>query len=274
MTSERPKHAIVTLCVGDAFQRLGQISHPLLRAYAAKVGAAFEVIDETAGERDPHFAKSALSSLLSHYERIAYIDTDVLVAPDCPNLFSAVPEDRFGAFQEGDLYDRTYSIRIVQDALGDIGWCSGYFNSGVMVASRQHKKVFETSFGSFLDPYFYEQTLYNYNAKRLGILLEPLKMSFNFFAAQGGNDQVRLSPFRFGMHMMHYAGPPKMRGLREEFMKNDVVTIRCLEGKQVRRLMLRTIGILMHQITPLMQKRICQVLNGLKRRMRILNTVL
>lgn len=267
MTGAQSKHAVVTLCVGEAFERLAAISHPLLEAYARKISASFEVIRTIKDDRGPYFAKSALSTLLTDYNRVLFVDTDILVAPDCPDLFEAIPEESFAAFFESDLYDRTHSIRIVQESLGDIGWRNGYFNSGVMIASRAHKQVFECPFGFFSDPWFPEQTLYNYNARRFRLPLVPLPMAFNFFAAQGETSGQTLSPFRFGMHMIHYAGRPEMRDAREALMANDAIRVLRLKGYHVKRLLLRNLGELFHRILPLADARWKQAQRGVLRRL-------
>jgi hypothetical protein len=263
-----PKHAVVTLCVGDAFGRLASISHPLMEEYARRIGAAFEVIREAPKEKEPHFAKSVLSALLNRYERIVYIDSDILVAPDCPNLFELVAPEKFGAFHESDLFDRTHSIRSVQEALGDINWRNGYFNTGVMVASRQHGEVFASPFGLFSDPWFLEQTLFNYNCRRLGIPLKRLHFAFNFIVALSVTTSLKLTPYRFGMHMIHYAGPSTIRDAREGWMTEDAIEIMRLRGRPMTRFLLRCLGQLKHYVLPLVIASWHQIVRSTLRRMQ------
>ncbi|MTJ09045.1 MULTISPECIES: hypothetical protein [unclassified Anabaena] len=60
--------AVVTLCVGDAANRRGEITHPFLRAYAEKIGANFVVINNLKMGFDvPYFEKYQISNLVSKH---------------------------------------------------------------------------------------------------------------------------------------------------------------------------------------------------------------
>ena len=90
---------ILTIAVGDAYQRMSALTHPAIKKYAEKIGADFQCITESDCST-PHWAKFEIYNLLNKYERILYIDTDILVREDTPNLFEIVPQNELGMFNE------------------------------------------------------------------------------------------------------------------------------------------------------------------------------
>src|ERR1700754_4158307 len=71
--------ALVTIACGSLFQRMAEISHPLLAAYAQKIGADFIVWDDFSGHTIPHYQKLELKHVLENYDRVLYVDTDILI---------------------------------------------------------------------------------------------------------------------------------------------------------------------------------------------------
>ena len=80
--------AVVTLTTGPVFEAMAEVSHPTLKAYAERIGAEFVVLsdEDAARHSTPHWAKLKLGDLLNRYDRIIYLDTDILVREDCPDL--------------------------------------------------------------------------------------------------------------------------------------------------------------------------------------------
>lgn len=90
---------VLTIAVGPEHQRIAAVTHPSLRAYARRIGAEFLSIDDST-TTTPHWEKCQLARLLETYDRILYLDTDLIVRDDCPNLFDVVPPAQLGAFNE------------------------------------------------------------------------------------------------------------------------------------------------------------------------------
>lgn len=44
----------------------------------------------------PHYEKFQIYNLLKEYDRIIYVDIDVIINETCPDLFQIVPEKDFG----------------------------------------------------------------------------------------------------------------------------------------------------------------------------------
>ena len=102
------KKAVVTIAVGERYTEMAKVTHPTLKAYADKVGAEFIVIDTPT--ETPHWEKFKLYELLIKYNRIIYLDTDLIVRDDCPDLFELIPESKLGIFNEGRFDSRRESL--------------------------------------------------------------------------------------------------------------------------------------------------------------------
>jgi lipopolysaccharide biosynthesis glycosyltransferase len=105
------KYCVLTIAVGDDFQKMAKITHPTLKAYADRIGADFICVDKNTCST-PHWEKFInIYKLLIKYERIIYLDTDLIVRDDCPSLFDIVPEAKIGMFNEMPFTTRReYSI--------------------------------------------------------------------------------------------------------------------------------------------------------------------
>lgn len=117
---------VLTICIGEHFQSIAAITHQSISNYAKKIEADFMVITDQK-HSSPVWDKFRIYDLLNDYERILYLDTDILIKRDCPDLFKIVPKDMFGAFNEGKYFDRKYP---------------DYYNAGVMVIPRCERDIF------------------------------------------------------------------------------------------------------------------------------------
>ena len=88
------KSAIITICIGEKYEQLALLTHPTIQAYADKIGAEFIVIKDRIypAEVPVGYEKLRLGKYLETYDRIIFLDTDLIVRPDTPNLFDFVPE--------------------------------------------------------------------------------------------------------------------------------------------------------------------------------------
>lgn len=138
--------AVVTVVAGAEAEALHEVSGPLQRAYAERLGADY-VVCRWPGHPDwPMSAKYGAARALDHYDRIAYVDADVLPRPGCVDLFAMCDPDEFGAVDELP-YSRAHpeygqERRYVgfRKRAGyaplEVPW---YLNAGVLVASREHQ---------------------------------------------------------------------------------------------------------------------------------------
>ena len=227
------KQAVVTLCVGETFRRMAEVSHPTMQVYADRIGAEFVVLGEAEAEGhiSPHWVKLALGELLNRYDRIIYLDTDILVREDCPDLFAEVPFAKLGAFDESPYFGAGWVVETnprnqsYQDILGrprtftrgregsiaqtcaeygiNVDWDGRYFNTGVMVLSPLHKGLF-TAPPTFENSSFFEQGWLNVQRLVKGVEVHGLDHRLNRMSCMDaitGED-------RRDCHVLHYAGHP------------------------------------------------------------------
>lgn len=201
-------NAVVTIAIGDAYQMMCQLTHPSLKAYADKIGADFICIDkQKISQTTPHWEKFQIFTLLNKYEHILYLDTDIIIRDDCPNLFDIVPPRFLGAFNEAKFTDRSKELMIDVCKQYDVtlpNWDGRYFNTGVLVISRQHKHLFKKPEKEVCN--FYEQTYLNMMIAKEDVPMFELKHEFNRMTCM---DRFT-GEERFASYIIHYAGVPNV----------------------------------------------------------------
>lgn len=152
------RKCVVTITAGDLWEKVADITHGPMRAYAERIGADWLCIrdhDGILGKAHPKALKLELRRLLREgYDRIIYIDSDCLVRDDCPDLFAEVPEEKIGLFEEGRFTTRGPVMQLHLRKMGMNGaakseiekaekWmgCGRYYNDSVVVLSKKHAGV-------------------------------------------------------------------------------------------------------------------------------------
>lgn len=203
------KKAIVTVCIGDEFVHLSKLTHPTIKKYADRIDAEFIVINTCA--TTPHWEKFQINELLNKYDRIIYLDTDLIVRDDCPDLFDIVPYNQMGAFSESKFVPREYSLLETAKSYGidpsKMNWNGKYYNTGVMVISKCHKKLFSRPEIEVSN--FYEQGYLNlvisreesFRTKEDIPLMFDLSYHFNRMTCLDISGETRHASY-----IIHYAG--------------------------------------------------------------------
>lgn len=223
------KRALVTLAIGDAYEKLGRITHPSLSAYAKRNDAEFIVIDKPkyVGKlKLLTYEKLQVWELLDgRYDQIVFVDTDILIAPDAPSVFDMCPLDTFGAASEESYSMSKVHRDVTQSKLGKVNWVNPYFNSGMMVFGIAHREMFNPEsqiLGDWIgddsnqDHIMSDQPILNYLVNRLNFKMIDFGYKFNHTRV------IRDTKIRFRSHFIHYAGPSGHRyGTRYEQMEKD-----------------------------------------------------
>lgn len=181
------KTVVCTLTVGEFFDKLAEKSHPTFKAYADKIGADFVVRRESKYKIVGYEKFDFVKELLNTYDRVCFVDTDILIRFDAPNIFDVVPYTYFGAFNEGDLFPERVGAKKnwfkQMELEEDPVWANHriYFNTGVFVVSKYHQDLFypcEKQVGNFA-----EQTTLNYRVYESGTPIFQLPYRFNRLTA-------------------------------------------------------------------------------------------
>lgn len=232
------KKLILTIAIGEKYAALGAVTHPTIARYAARIGADFVVIREQKISRTtPHWEKFQIFDFLGEYDRVLFLDSDLIIRADCPDLFALVPETHIGAVDEA-----SYAMRDVARIMCDVAVAYGvppteldfvstksnsvgggsYFNTGVMVVSREHRPLFRKPEREV--NHFFEQSYLNLMFVREHTPMFALDPRFNCThpmerLVEGG---------RLGAYIAHYAGyeAPTPETLAD-FISNDLAEWRA-----------------------------------------------
>jgi hypothetical protein len=146
------------------------------------------------------------------YDRVLFLDRDILVTPDAPNIFECCCDvDTLYAFDESFPDETMERDSIVNGIKGTIQWPMNergmykYFNSGVVVISRDIKGFAEGYRDLPETPSmrrFPEQTSMNYLAFKRGIKFEDLDQRWNRMDMGIPDPENR----RYESYFIHYAG--------------------------------------------------------------------
>lgn len=189
----KPRTAIVTMAIGEQEQKVAAISHPLMKAYANRINADFHVITQRKWP-DVHifFEKHQICEIVKAYDRTLYVDTDIMIRDDSPNIFNLVPVGKIGAFNETSMIEHIPQIasdsqtRIVQLlALVDgppPGWIwpGTYFNAGVQVVDPSFAWLYEQKpEGPFRNVILADQGILNLNIHHKNLPTYQLPQTWN-----------------------------------------------------------------------------------------------
>ena len=221
--------AVVTRAKDD--YDLAPLTQPLLDAYAERCGADFIVINEErikAG--DYSYEILQCQELFDTYERILSLDSDMIVTPECPDLFKLVPQDCVGTVCE-DKYarrnDRRGWMRKAQEAWGDIQWTRGYINTGVFLCSRMHREIFDRKGRPLWMDFGFDDVFLGYRIREQGFKVFELPYEFNHMSmfSEIGSNWLK-------SHIIHYAGRGFYRRMtRVQQIQRDLQTLRNSSNK-------------------------------------------
>ncbi len=145
------RRAVVVPLWGEEGARLLAASRGPLAAYARSLGADLVVLDDYAGTPAwPMSAKLGIGRALDHYDRVAFIDADVLPTPASPDVFALCAEHEMGVCDELPHHrahphfglEASYHAFRAGMGLRPVPHLPWYFNAGVMVVPRSHRAVF------------------------------------------------------------------------------------------------------------------------------------
>jgi hypothetical protein len=97
------KTAFVVVCVGQHAEDCLKITEPRFKEYAAKCSMDYVVIRDDLCPAFPMFNKFRIINVLENYESIFYVDTDVIISRDSPNIEEVYSKDKILFYDE--LYD-------------------------------------------------------------------------------------------------------------------------------------------------------------------------
>ncbi len=202
---------LVTTRADKGIQKWIDLTHPILKKYAARVGADFLAMDHTppvmSDDNRPHYRITRHYELHEEYDRILQFDSDILLAPDCPNLFELVPYDKIATVYEDKgsrAHPRLRSIYDIQRRYGFIDWFKGYINTGTFLTSKCHRDIYLPHNGEYFTGWGSDDVHLGYMIKKMNYEVQELTYKFNHMTMF--SEPWHNSENRFESYAIHYAG--------------------------------------------------------------------
>jgi len=201
-------------------------SLPSAEKFAERVDAEVVIIrkevyrlEKTKSYNYKIFEKFQANRYTNKFERILRLDADIVISPDCPNMFELFsPEKLWVTFEDvgSRKKDRRRQIIIAQEALGPLPhWKKDYFNSGVVFSSDKHWRLYDLDGPTIHETVklplgkYKEQTTLNHRARSLNYEIGDMGYKFNHLSMFKGD--------RRGSYIVHFAGKQsgKIQKMRE-----------------------------------------------------------
>ena len=224
------KKAIFTLAIGNE-NPMYQAALLSFEQYAKKVGADLIVSREfhypITIENPRHTASPAwteklyIKELLKEYDRVLYIDADIIITPHAKDIFETYTDlETLYMFNEGKLMQRQEVINKITRIMGDVeGWPQTndmpvYYNLGCMLVSKDCP-LFDIATLEDLQKVcnhikYYEQTYVNFLIHKHGLKHVDISGEFNRLDVLGTENYLDGS-------FIHYAG----RGYTNSTLKRE-----------------------------------------------------
>lgn len=233
--------AFATLAVGKRGRELLDISGPLLREWAKQLGAAFHVIDR-APAGYPLAGKFHLARIVAKFDRTVFVDADVVPSlAEMPSILDAVPADAVGMHDDlSRIPDHQWADELFARLAESQGWdwkppIRRMWNTGVIVASRQHAELFTPPRKAFPAEHCSEQFLIQLAIERAGVQTFALDERWNYqwwFARS-----MPALAERPDLYIRHFAGasqPLHFRSTHRDRLRMMRAAVRELNGQPSR----------------------------------------
>ncbi|MDX2164274.1 MAG: glycosyltransferase [Gammaproteobacteria bacterium] len=162
--------------------------------------------------RSAWLEKTHIKTLLEKYDRVLYLDADILITPNAPDIFSVYPDtNTIYMLNEGLYSDREKQISQISALLPlENGWPRNeeqkpyYYNGGVMLMSKDANLFNHVDMDEFLSLHgkvsLYDQTYFSYLIAKHNLKAESIDIKFNRMDIFGHEN------YREKSYFIHYAG--------------------------------------------------------------------
>ena len=188
-----------------------EITHPIMKIYADKCNADFIIFNHEppmlTDDGNKHYRILKARELFETYDRLLFLDSEMLINKGCRNVFDEVPEKMIGSIYEdvgSRMHHRRNLIKTIQDRWGYVEWTKGYTNAGCFVISKIHKKIFDSFKGEYYTGWGSVDVHFGYqiHLNRYPIFQLSFKWNHMTMFSEGWNGKAN----RFKSHIIHYAG--------------------------------------------------------------------
>jgi hypothetical protein len=132
----------------DGFDQVLELTEQSLINYSNKINADYIKISKSTQDWWG-LEKFGIGSYANYYDRVVFIDADIFIRDNSPNILEIVPIDQFGIYEEKKDLELTRQEIFIRDYramcrfLNKEPYDRKFFNTGVMVFNQKHKEVFQ-----------------------------------------------------------------------------------------------------------------------------------
>ena len=176
---------VITVAVGETFEKLLKMTGPRFRSYAEKCGADyFELTGST--QEWWGLEKFRIYPIAKQYSRTLYLDADAMVFSETPNLFDVVPEGHVAMHDDhpkmpykewygGDreLVCRDHGMEFYEH---QIAW-----NTGVVMCDRESAGIWKPPPNQFQPTHCYEQIWVEVQAQQHPFFGLPPQLNWQYW---------------------------------------------------------------------------------------------
>jgi lipopolysaccharide biosynthesis glycosyltransferase len=167
------------------------------------------------------FERFQIYDLLDVYDRVCYIDSDIYIKNNSPNIFDEVPVNKLGIYCESKDLNRDDFIKHMKYNFKLNDDIRLYYNSGVMVASQMHKSMFNVTFlkkffnrGGIITGGWPDQDYINYHIYHREVRVYDIGYKYNYLHSELKDSRLQSAYF------VHFAGIPNRRQYISDFLSN------------------------------------------------------
>lgn len=184
LSQKGPERRAVVTMGDERFSPITDQTFPWIEKYAQRHGAKFIALrDRKYPDVNICYEKFRLEKIIASYDRVLYVDGDVLVRPDAPDLFALVPTEKFAAMDEA-AHIHFWNEGRIREQFEPYGWEGPWngvhFNAGVMLLSKAHRGIFRNTI--ITDKMYWDQPYFNVAVLREKIPFFSLPREWNFLA--------------------------------------------------------------------------------------------
>jgi len=218
---------LCTVCIGESVETYSKLTIPTYIRYCKNFNFDFFKIDKIGDHIGPHWAKHDVIPLLDKYEYIIFIDSDVYIKKNSPNILESLPKKDWdvAAWSQTDVYKNKGYLnkykRWVNEYIQEVNLKSlnnyngsPYINSGVLVLSQGFKKYNKELFPETNNLRIKDQNALNYAILSGFLKWVPLERKFNFNSDNKRKENKEI--YSNKTHFIHFwaAGSKKFQRIK------------------------------------------------------------
>jgi len=202
------KSCVVTQAFGDGWiNKILPLTRPRMEEYCKRTQQDFISIEKPLAE-PVQYSKLVIGNIMATrgYDQVTFLDCDVLVALDCPDIAKSCEDDfDFLAFDEGIYLDRKKGLADLAKTYGFLPGFqpSFYYNTGVFVIKKGAIGALSQPPLGLFPNHFAEQTWLNLQLHLWATATASLDPAFNCMTSV--EEHFGLNRYK-DANIIHYAG--------------------------------------------------------------------